>query len=320
MKNLLSFAAFCVAVVISVSFYSCTAQAPQANLKTDIDSLSYAYGVQITQGLDDFLQSQGIEGSNKAEFIKGFLEGAKINKKDKKAGAYQEGINQGRRIANDLFTNINASLFGPVDSIHSLNKDQFLAGFMQAAENKKPIIKAEDAQAFVKTKTDQVLAKVNEKVIAANQAYLDENAKKDSVKTTPSGLQYKVVLEGTGAKPTAPEDTVTVKYQGMTIDGKVFDSSDKAVFPLNHVIKGWTEGIQLMSVGSKYKLYIPADLAYGEHGQRPNIEPYSILIFDVELLNVSHFVPRPAPVLPAPVAKALAPQQKPMPIAPATKK
>jgi len=302
MKKLMFYAVFCLTALVMVSFFSCSAQAPQAKLKTDIDSLSYAFGVQISGGidLDQYFKSKGIEGASKEEFVKGFLEGAKADKKDKNATARLEGLSVGKQIATDMFTNINENIFGS-DSTQTLNKEQLLAGFLAAVQNKNLLMKKDDVQTFVQTKVEAVQAKVNEKYKVANQAFLDDNVKKDGVKTTPSGLQYKVVSEGTGAKPTSPEDTVTVKYKGTTIAGKVFDSNDKAVFPLNRVIPGWTEGIQLMSVGSKYTLYIPYNLAYGEKGRRPDIDPYATLIFDVELLGVSHAVPAPATKAGAPV-------------------
>jgi len=295
MKKLMFSAVFCLTAFVMVSFYSCSAQAPQANLKTDIDSLSYAMGIQITGGtdLDQYFKMNGIEGASKEEFIKGFLEGAKIDKKDKNAIARFQGLSVGRSISSDMFSNINENIFGS-DSTQTLNKSQLIAGFLAAVQNKKLLIKKEDAQVFVQAKTDAIQAKVNEKYKVAGQAFLDENAKKEGVVTTPSGLQYKVISEGTGAKPTAPEDTVTVKYKLSDINGKELQTNDKAVFPLNRVIPGWTEGIQLMSVGSKYTLYIPYDIGYGEKGRRPEIDPYATLVFDVELLSVSHAVPAPA--------------------------
>jgi len=295
MKKLMFSAVFCLTALVMVSFCSCSAQAPQANLKTDIDSLSYAFGVQITGGtdLDQYFKMKGIEGASKEEFIKGFLEGAKMDKKDKNAVARFEGLSVGRQITSDMFSSINENVFGS-DSTQTLNKSQLIAGFLAAVQDKKLLIKKEDAQVFVQAKTDAIQAKVNEKYKVANQAFLDDNAKKDGVKTTPSGLQYKVVSEGTGAKPTAPEDTVTVKYKLSDIKGKEIQTNDKAVFPLNRVIPGWTEGIQLMSVGSKYTLYIPYNIGYGEKGRRPDIDPYATLVFDVELLGVSHAVPAPA--------------------------
>ncbi len=123
----------------------------------------------------------------------------------------------------------------------------------------------------------------------AGEKFLAENAQRPEVKTTESGLQYEVISEGSGKKPEATS-TVKVHYEGTTIDGKVFDSSyergEPAEFPLNRVISGWTEGLQLMTVGSKYKLFVPYQLGYGERGAGADIPPYSTLIFTVELLEV----------------------------------
>ena len=120
--------------------------------------------------------------------------------------------------------------------------------------------------------------------------FLEENAKNDSVVQTASGLQYMIIKEGTGAKP-GPEDEVTVHYTGKLIDGTVFDSSvergEPATFPLNRVIPGWTEGLQLMSEGSEYRFFIPSELGYGEKGSGDQIPPNSVLIFDVQLIKIA---------------------------------
>ena len=125
--------------------------------------------------------------------------------------------------------------------------------------------------------------------LTIGREFLAENAKNDSVVQTESGLQYMVLKEGTGAKP-GPTDNVTVHYTGRLLDGTVFDSSvergEPATFPLNRVIAGWTEGLQLMSEGAKYRLFIPSELAYGEKGSGDKILPNSTLIFDVELIKV----------------------------------
>lgn len=126
------------------------------------------------------------------------------------------------------------------------------------------------------------------KVVVKNKKFLDENGKQEGVKTTESGLQYQVLRAGKGKKPT-PADSVKAHYHGTFVDGKVFDSSvdrdEPAVFPLNRVIKGWTEGLQLMQVGAKYRFWIPSDLGYGPDG-RPGIAANSLLVFEVELLDV----------------------------------
>ncbi len=124
---------------------------------------------------------------------------------------------------------------------------------------------------------------------AEGEKFLQENKKNKKVKVTPSGLQYEILKEGKGEKPTETSQ-VKVHYHGTTIDGKVFDSSvdrgEPIVFGLNQVIKGWTEGVQLMPIGSKFKFYIPQELAYGENAPSPAIKPYSTLIFEVELLGI----------------------------------
>jgi len=285
MKNLMSFAVFCLTALVVVSFFSCSAQTPKANLKTDVDSLSYAYGITFAQGLDNYLQNQGYEGAVLDEFFKGFSKGSKVNAKNKKVVAHLEGMMIGKQLM-DMYGNINGSLFGPDSTAtQSLNKSQFLGGFLSAVQNKNLRMQKEMAQAYTQTKSEEIKNRGNEKLKIENLAFLEDNKTKQNVITLPSGLQYKVEKEGTGPKPTA-DNTVKVKYRGTDIKGKEFDSNNEAVFELNRVIRGWTEGIPLMSVGSKYTFYIPYDLAYGERGSRPNIEPYATLIFDVELLDI----------------------------------
>jgi len=135
----------------------------------------------------------------------------------------------------------------------------------------------------------QQQAKIGEDNRAEGQAFLAENAEKEGVITTESGLQYEVIEEGSGESP-APNDQVTVHYEGRTIDGEVFDSSlergEPISFPVNGVIPGWSEALQLMKPGAKYKLYIPGDLAYGPRGAGADIGPNETLIFDVELISV----------------------------------
>ncbi|KXK41853.1 MAG: Peptidylprolyl isomerase [Bacteroidetes bacterium OLB11] len=138
-------------------------------------------------------------------------------------------------------------------------------------------------------KLNQAKAQKLKENLEAGLSFLEENKKKEGVVSLPSGLQYEVLQEGDGAKP-KETDTVTCHYHGMLIDGKVFDSSVQrgipASFPLNRVISGWTEALQLMNVGSKWRLYLPPHLAYGEQQAGPMIGPNSTLIFEVELLGI----------------------------------
>lgn len=143
--------------------------------------------------------------------------------------------------------------------------------------------------AAIQAEQEAKLEEMKQKNSAAGQAYLEENKAKEGVMTTDSGLQYEVLVAGEGAKPT-PEDTVKVDYVGTLIDGTEFDSSiargEPVTFPVGQVIPGWTEALQLMPVGSKYRVTIPANLAYGEAGAPPVIEPNSVLVFDIELLGI----------------------------------
>ena len=172
------------------------------------------------------------------------------------------------------------------------DRDAFNMALDDAFAQKTPRLTPEQMQAVFKdlqTKQRQQAKDAGKKNVEKGKAFLAENKKKEGVVTTDSGLQYKVVKEGEGKKPTAT-DRVEVHYRGTTIDGKEFDSSFKrgkpAVFGVGGVIKGWTEALQLMTVGSTYKLFIPSALAYGERGAGGDIGPNEVLIFDVELLDI----------------------------------
>jgi len=180
-----------------------------------------------------------------------------------------------------------------------VNPDMLAAGIKDAISG-KPLLtpdQVKDIMAQFEKDMEQKQKEVGEKNKAEGAKYLEENKKKPGVKTTASGLQYKVVKDGTGAQPKAT-DMVTVNYRGTLIDGTEFDSSYKrgqpATFPVNGVIKGWTEALQLMKQGSKYQLFIPSTLAYGERAMGPDIAPNSTLIFEVELNDVKP-PPTPAP-------------------------
>lgn len=172
-----------------------------------------------------------------------------------------------------------------------LNQDAFNAGMKDALSGRKPLLTEQEVRetmiAFEKDMQDK-RSQLAQKNSGESQKFMLDNKSKDGVKTTASGLQYKVVKEGNGAQPKS-SDTVTVNYRGTLTDGTEFDSSYRrgqpASFPVSGVIKGWTEALQLMKVGSKYQLFIPPDLAYGQTGQG-SIPPNAVLIFEVELLDV----------------------------------
>ena len=172
-----------------------------------------------------------------------------------------------------------------------INLDNFEAGIKDVLEKElETKISDNQAQAIINSYFSKKQKKESESMIEEGANYLQENAKKEGVTTLPSGLQYEVINDGTGPMPTI-EDNVTTHYHGTLIDGTVFDSSvdrgEPASFPVGGVIKGWTEALQLMSVGSKWKLYVPYDLAYGERGAGAQIGPYSTLIFEVELISIN---------------------------------
>jgi len=172
-----------------------------------------------------------------------------------------------------------------------INLDNFEAGIKDVLEKElEPKITDNQAQAIINSYFSKKQQKQSESVIEEGINFLRENGKREGVTTLASGLQYEIIDDGTGPKPTI-ENNVTTHYHGTLIDGTVFDSSvdrgEPASFPVGGVIKGWTEALQLMSVGSKWKLYVPYDLAYGERGAGGQIGPYSTLIFEVELISIN---------------------------------
>ena len=177
-----------------------------------------------------------------------------------------------------------------------INQAALFAGIKDALSGAKPMMTDDECRVCMETFQNEMMSKQTADMkdkgdanIKEGETFLAENKKKEGVVTTASGLQYKVLTPGSGRKPAAT-DTVTVHYRGTLISGKQFDSSydrkEPTTFPVNGVIQGWQEALQLMPLGSKYELYIPADLAYGSRGAGPDIGPNSVLIFQVELLSI----------------------------------
>jgi FKBP-type peptidyl-prolyl cis-trans isomerase FklB len=254
-------------------------------LTTSSDSLSYATGFAVTNGLMPYVQQQlGVDTAYMADFIQGFNE-AVAGMNDKRQKARMAGIQIAEQVTNRMLANVQRELTDAPDSIVT---SLFYRGFTDVLTNDTTIFTMASAE-----KLQQEKMQVNKKAKAkklrkAGRDFLAENGKKPGIITTPSGLQYEVLKQGDGAVPQTT-DKVKVHYEGRLIDGTVFDSSIKrgepAVFGLNQVIKGWTEGLSLMPVGSKWRLYIPQELGYGDR-QAGQIPPYSALIFDVELLGI----------------------------------
>ena len=264
----------------------------KASLKNDVDSLSYAIGVIQTEGLMDYLaNAKGIDTTYIAEFLQGVNDGA-LAGDDKKKAAYFAGIEIGQQISNNMVKGLNYNLFGE-DSTQTVSLNNFLAGFMNGATGKDCKMTVQEADSLAKILFESIKAKSAEKQYAANkeegEKFLADNAKKEGVKTLPSGVQYKVIKEGNGAIP-ADTSLVKVHYEGKTVEGKVFDSSYERGEPINlrcnQTIKGWTDAMVHMPAGSVWEVYIPQDLAYGEREQG-DIKPFSALIFKIELIEVN---------------------------------
>ena len=281
-----------IAAVATVMMYSCGNGTPKANLKSDVDTVSYAIGMAQTQGLKDYLVGRlGVDTTYMDEFIKGLNEGANAGDAKKKA-AYYAGIQIGQQISSQMVKGINHELFGD-DSTKTISLKNFMAGFVAGTTGKDALMTVDSASVVAQTMMRSIKAKLMEKEFGPNKKagedFLKANAKKEGVVTLPSGLQYKVLKEGKGA---LPKDTSRVKvhYEGRTIDGKVFDSSYKrgeaTDFRANQVIPGWTEALTHMPAGSTWEVYIPQELAYGERQQGADIKPFSTLIFKIELLEV----------------------------------
>ena len=170
--------------------------------------------------------------------------------------------------------------------------DNFVAGMKGVLNNEEePKISGEQATAIIQEYFTKKQGQESETMIEEGRKFLETNASKEDVTVLERGLQYEVLAQGDGINMPKLEDNVTTHYHGTLMDGTVFDSSvdrgEPASFPVNGVIKGWTEALQLMSVGSKWKLYVPYDLAYGERGAGPQIGPYSTLVFEVELISIN---------------------------------
>lgn len=277
----------------ALTFSACgNSSAPRADLKTDIDSMSYAIGLLQSQYVRQAIQQgQVIDTTYIDDFVKGINEGVNAGD-DKKKAAYIMGLQVGQQLSTQLVKGVNQQVFGD-DSTKTISLKNLLAGFITGATGKTGLMTQEIANQVAQSKMEQIKSATMTKQYGANKVagekWLAVNKKKPGVVTLPSGLQYKVIKEGKGAIP-ADTTTVKVQYEGRTIDGKVFESSYKngngpvSMVPAQ-MIPGWTQALTRMPEGSIWEVYIPQQLAYKER-QAGNIKPFSTLIFKIELVKV----------------------------------
>ncbi len=261
-------------------------------LATASDSVSFAAGKAATLGLIQYLQQEyQVDTAYMHDVVKGFNE-AMARFSDPEYKAYNAGAQVARMVLERILPGTASKFEGTSDSISA---DLFTAGFRAALVGDSTLFTDDKAREYFEDRLVASREEAQRVYREANEQWLAQNRDKEGVKTTASGLQYKILRAGTGAVPT-DKDRVTVKYEGKMIDGTVFDSSYKrtpqtSTFGCTQVIKGWTEALTMMPVGSKWELYIPQELGYGSR-QAGQIKPYSTLIFTVELEGIEQAAPK----------------------------
>ena len=281
---------FIMATALAAVMASCSnTGAPKADLKSNVDSLSYSIGMAQTQGLKAYLAGAlQVDTADMADFIKGLNEGANSGD-DKKKAAYFAGIQIGQQISQQMVKGINYELFGN-DSTQTISLKNFMAGFIGGINNDTTIMDIASAQEIATMKMESIKKEQTEKKYGEYkkecEAYMQNIAKKEGVKALANGVFYEVVTEGKGAIPTETS-RVKVKHECKLIDGTVFDKTETepVSFACNAVIPGWTEALTHMPVGSKWTVYIPQEQAYGAR-ETGKIKPFSALTFSIELLEI----------------------------------
>lgn len=289
MKKISVIAAAFMALVMG----SCSNGTPKAELKSNVDSLCYAIGMANSQGLKDYLvMRMGVDTTYLNEFIKGLNEGANAGD-NKKMQAYFAGVQIGQQLSVQMVPGLNQELFGADSSLY-VGQNNFVAGFVAGTLEDTVVMTMEDANLYAEKNMRQIKARQMEAQYGENkkagEAFMAEIAKKEGVKQLEeSGVYYEVITEGKGQIP-ADTSFVKVKYEGTLIDGTVFDGNLDAEKPMtfrcNQVIPGWTMALTHMPAGSKWKVYIPQEMAYGEREAGAVIKPYSTLVFIIDLVSV----------------------------------
>ena len=278
------------ATAVAAIFASCSST-PKADIKNDVDSLSYSIGMAQTQGLKEYIVNRlGVDTAYIDEFVKGLIEGANSGD-DKKRVAYYAGIQIGQQVSQQMIKGINYEVFGN-DSTKTISLENFMAGFVSGTNGKGAVMTMEQAQETANRKMQEVKAKALEERYGGykkeNEEFMANIAKKEGIKALANGVYYEVINEGTGAVP-ADSNRVKVHYEGKLINDTIFDSSysrkEPTTFRCNQVIPGWTEALTHMPVGSTWMVYIPQDQAYGAR-EAGKIKPFSALKFKIELLSI----------------------------------
>ena len=281
---------FIFAAALAALMSSCGNSTPKADMKNDVDSLSYAIGMAQTQGLKQYLvQRMGVDTTYINEFVKGLNDGASAGD-DKKTAAYYAGVQIGQQILQ-MEKGINNELFGE-DSTQTISHKNFMAGFVAGTLEKDGLMTTEEASQMAQTKMQTVKSQHMEKVYGDNkkacEEYMAKIAKKEGIQKLDNGVYYEVITEGKGEIP-ADTSRVKVNYEGKLINDSIFDSTYKrgepTTFRCNQVIPGWTNALTHMPVGSTWKVYIPQDQAYADR-EAGLIKPFSCLIFKIELISI----------------------------------
>ena len=276
---------------IAAAMVSCGNGTPKADIKTDIDTLSYAVGMAQTRGLKEYLvQRMGMDTAYIDDFVKGLNESVNAGD-DKKKAAYYAGIQIGQQISQQMIKGLNYELFGE-DSTQTVSLNNFMAGFVAATTGKGELMTLDSAAVLAETMMVTIKDKqINERYAdnkVASEKFMAEIAKKEGIQTLGDGIYYEVITEGKGEIP-ADTDRVKVDYEGTLINDSVFDSSYKrgepTTFMCKQVIPGWTKALTHMPVGSTWKVYIPQEQAYGSQ-DRGMIKPFSALVFKIELHSI----------------------------------
>ena len=276
---------------IAAAMVSCGNGTPKADIKTDIDTLSYAVGMAQTRGLKEYLvQRMGMDTAYIDDFVKGLNESVNAGD-DKKKAAYYAGLQIGQQINQQMIKGLNYELFGE-DSTQTVSLNNFMAGFVAATTGKGELMTLDSAAVLAETMMVTIKDKqINERYAdnkVASEKFMAEIAKKEGIQTLGDGIYYEVITEGKGEIP-ADTDRVKVDYEGTLINDSVFDSSYKrgepTTFMCKQVIPGWTKALTHMPVGSTWKVYIPQEQAYGSQ-DRGMIKPFSALVFKIELHSI----------------------------------